>query len=159
MPAWGVDGGEEGSSGQRYPPCVASHPLLQVPYAEASGRTGVMLAPQWSPYLTVSPFDTWEMALGPPAARRSTALSSRKTLRRGWPEFPPCPLLPWGTRLFNSQCFPLFVAPTLESTIPASNASPRENLGPSSHLQEHFGALGRLPDNLAHSCPLHAASR
>lgn len=97
------DGGE-GSSGQRYPPCVASHPLLQVPCVEASVSTGVMLAPQLSPYLTVSPSDTWEMALGSTAARRGTALSSGRTLRQGWPVSSSCPLLPWGPGCYWSCC-------------------------------------------------------
>lgn len=88
---WGGGDGVEGSSGQKYPPCVASHPLLQVPCVEASVSTGVMLAPQVSPYLAVSPSDTWEMALGPPAARSSTGLPSGRTLRRGWPVCPPAP--------------------------------------------------------------------
>lgn len=82
--------------GRGYPPCVASHPLLQVPCVEASVGTEVMLAPQLSPYLTGSPSDPWEMALGPPAARRSTALSSGKTLGQGWPVSPLFSLLPWG---------------------------------------------------------------
>lgn len=82
----------------------------------------------------------------------------KEAAEEGLPRVPLLSLAPLGTRLlFNSLLFPLFVAPDLERTMPASGASLRET-GTSSCLQEHFRPLGRLPDNPAHSCPFHVAS-
>lgn len=75
------------------------------------------------------------MALGPVSGREGHNSAHRKeaTEAGGCPVCPSCSLLPWGPGCKRGCCpnslnFPLFVPPALERTLPASGASPRENL-------------------------------